>query len=88
MPEILAPLLVKGKPFSPASVAKTVRASCGDSYHLFPRYSQGVVGFGHGFTPSALSKKNTTLAPVSSTSPNLTACRYVGLFLASTFAAS
>ena len=32
MPEILAPLLVKGKPFSPASVAKTVRASCGDSY--------------------------------------------------------
>ena len=32
MPEILAPLLVKGKPFPPASVAKTVRASCGDSY--------------------------------------------------------
>ena len=31
MPEILAPLLVKGKSFSPASVAKTVRASCGDS---------------------------------------------------------
>jgi len=34
MPEILAPLLVKGKPFSAASVAKTVRASCGDSYQF------------------------------------------------------